>query len=72
MSITFVIWLMALTNSSNTAKVSNLIYLSPFIALFFIRYTVGEKIHISTFIGLIFIVGGILIQQFLKNRINKS
>lgn len=68
MSITFVIWLLALTNSSNTAKVSNLIYLSPFIALFFIRYTVGEEIHFSTFIGLIFIVVGILLQQFINKR----
>ncbi len=68
MSLTFVIWLLALKNSENTAKVSNLIYLSPFIALFFIRFTVGEEIHFSTFIGLIFIVGGILIQQFIRKR----
>jgi len=69
MSLTFVIWLLALTNSENTAKVSNLIYLSPFIALFFIRFTVGEEIHFSTFIGLIFIVGGILLQQFTRKRV---
>jgi drug/metabolite transporter (DMT)-like permease len=69
MSITFVIWLLALTNSENTAKVSNLIYLSPFIALFFIWFTVGEEIHFSTFVGLIFIVGGILLQQFIKKKI---
>ena len=69
MSITFVIWLLALTNSQNTAKVSNLIYLSPFIALFFIRFTVGEEIHFSTLFGLIFIVGGILLQYFIgKNK----
>ena len=68
MSLTFVIWLLALKNSENTAKVSNLIYLSPFIALFFIRFTVGENIHFSTFIGLIFIVSGILIQQFVRKR----
>ena len=68
MSLTFVIWLLALTNSQNTAKVSNLIYLSPFIALFFIRFTVGEEIHFSTFIGLVFIVLGILLQQFIKEK----
>ncbi len=72
MSITFVIWLLALTNSSNTAKVSNLIYLSPFIALFFIRFTVGEEIHFSTFIGLIFIVAGILLQQLINKRSLKN
>lgn len=69
MSLTFVIWLLALTNSSSTAKVSNLIYLSPFIALLFIQTTVGETIHFSTFIGLIFIVIGILLQQFIKKKV---
>jgi drug/metabolite transporter (DMT)-like permease len=67
MSVTFVIWLLALKNSINTAKVSNLIYLSPFIALIFIRFTVNESIHVYTIIGLLFIVGGILIQQFNKS-----
>lgn len=69
MSLTFVIWLLALTHSENTAKVSNLIYLSPFIALFFIRFTVGEEIYFSTFIGLLFIVGGILLQQILNKKV---
>jgi len=69
MSITFVIWLLALTKSSDTAKVSNLIYLSPFIALFIINFTVGEKIYFSTIVGLAFIIGGILLQQI--NKVNK-
>ncbi len=69
MSLTFVIWLLALKNSSDTAKVSNLIYLSPFIALFVIRFTVGEEIHFSTLIGLVFIVGGILLQQLIRNKV---
>ena len=68
LSISFVIWLNALKLSSNTAKVSNLVYLSPFIALFWIRLTVGEEIHFSTVIGLIFIVSGILVQQLLAIR----
>lgn len=65
MSITFVIWLSALKFSSNTAKVSNLIYLSPFLALFWIHLSVGESIRSSTIIGLILIVLGIVFQQFL-------
>lgn len=68
MGITFVIWLMALKNSVNTAKVSNLIFLSPFLALFFIRAFVGEPILPSTMIGLILIVAGILLQQ-LRRRV---
>jgi len=66
MSITFVIWLLALKNSMNTAKVSNLIFLSPFFALIFIRFTVHETIHLATIIGLVFIVGGIMFQRFIK------
>jgi len=68
MSITFVIWLKALQLSENTARVSNLIYLSPFIALFIIRMAVGEKIHLTTVAGLIFIVSGIILQQMIANR----
>jgi drug/metabolite transporter (DMT)-like permease len=68
MSITFVIWLKALKYSVNTAKVSNLIYLSPFIALFWIRIFIGEKIHVTTIIGLSFIVAGIILQQLTTSR----
>lgn len=68
MSITFVIWLRALNFSSDTAKVSHLIYLSPFLALFVINLTVGEKIHTSTVIGLGFIIAGIIIQQMMGRK----
>ncbi|MCE1201618.1 MAG: DMT family transporter [Bacteroidia bacterium] len=63
MGITFVLWLLALEKSSNTARVSNLIFLSPFIALFWIRLLVGEKILLSTIIGLLLIVAGIALQR---------
>lgn len=62
MGITFVIWLKALSLSRTTAKVSNLIYLSPFLSLIIINRVVGEKILFSTIIGLILIVAGIIIQ----------
>lgn len=64
MGITFVFWLLALKKAANTARVSNLIFLSPFMALFFIRLFVGEPILPSTVLGLILIVSGILLQQF--------
>jgi drug/metabolite transporter (DMT)-like permease len=63
MGITFVFWMMALKLSKTTAQVSNLIYLSPFISLVLIYFLVGETIFISTIVGLVFIVSGILIQQ---------
>jgi len=64
MGITFVLWLKALKLSNTTAQVSNLIYLSPFVSLALIHFVVGERILFSTIIGLIFIVTGILIQQY--------
>ncbi len=70
MGITYFLWLMALKHSINTAKISNLVYLSPFISLIIIRNVVGEKILISTIIGLIFIISGIIIQQFSTARKN--
>lgn len=64
MGITFVLWLKALKLSETTAQVSNLIYLTPFLSLLIINITVGEKILISTIIGLILIVMGIIMQQY--------
>lgn len=72
MSLTFVIWLMALNNSVNTAKVSNLIFLSPFVALFFISVFVGEQIYFSTLIGLVVIIVGIIMQQFARQPASSS
>jgi len=66
MGITFVLWLYALEFSATTAKVSNLIYLSPFVSLIIIHFAVGELILPSTVIGLFFIVAGIILQQYLK------
>jgi len=63
MGITFLLWSKALKLSRTTAKVSNLIYLAPFLSLIVIYFAVGEKILFSTIIGLIFIVAGIIIQQ---------
>ncbi len=72
MSITFVFWLSALKYSARTDKVSQLIFLSPFISLIFIHFIIGENIVISTLIGLVFIILGIIIQQssllFVKRK----
>jgi len=63
MSITFVFWLLALKYSARADKVSQLIFLSPFLSLIFIHFIIGENIAISTLIGLVFISFGIIIQQ---------
>ncbi len=68
MGITFFLWLNALKHSTTTAKISNLVFLSPFISLIFIRFFVGEIILPSTIAGLLMIVGGILLQQLEGKR----
>lgn len=66
--ITYVFWLKALTYSTNNAKTGNLVFLTPFLSLLFIHFILKETIFITTFIGLILIVSGILFQQLDKTN----
>ena len=66
MGITFVLWLAALKRSENTARVANLIFVSPFLSLVFIHFLVGEEILGSTFAGLVLIVAGLFIQRMKR------
>jgi drug/metabolite transporter (DMT)-like permease len=59
MGFTFVLWLTAMKLVSATAKVANLIFLSPFLSLVFIRFVLGERIVLATIVGLVLIVGGL-------------
>ncbi len=60
MGLTFFLWLNALKNAKRTDQVSQLIYLSPFLSLIFISFILNETIHFTTFIGLMFILAGII------------
>ena len=60
--IAYVLWGMAV-NSGNTAKVSILGYLTPFIGLIFGRILLGEHISALSFLGLILIIGGVFVQM---------
>ncbi len=66
MGITFIVWLMALQKAVSTARVTNLIFITPFISLLIINRVLGEKIALSTIAGLVLIIGGILWQQMGK------
>jgi drug/metabolite transporter (DMT)-like permease len=63
MGVTFLVWLKALRLAKTTAHVANLIFLAPFLSLVLISLVVGEKIFLSTVIGLVFIVTGIILQR---------
>lgn len=66
MGITFIFWLKALKEAPNTATVSNLVFLSPFISLIIISIVLKETILLSTITGLALIVLGILFSNFRR------
>jgi len=63
MGVTFIFWLKALQLSKTTDRVSNLIYITPFLSLILIHFVLKEDIFFTSIIGLILIVLGIIIQQ---------
>lgn len=69
-AIAFTTWALALDNG-DTAKISNLAYITPFLSLVWTSLILKETFNIFTVIGLVFIVGGVLIQlkDFKKGNI---
>jgi drug/metabolite transporter (DMT)-like permease len=63
MGVTFVLWLMAIQAAPTTDRISNLVYLAPFINLGIVRLVLKEQIFGSTVIGILLLVTGILIQN---------
>jgi len=64
MGITFFLWNKGIELSSDKAKTSTLAYLAPFLSIVLIALILGETILPSSIIGLIFIVGGIIYQNY--------
>ncbi len=63
MGIAFVLWLSAMKLTASAARISTLIFFSPFLSLVFINFFVGETIRMSTVLGLVCIVAGNGLQQ---------
>jgi drug/metabolite transporter (DMT)-like permease len=63
MGITFYFWLKALRLSATTDKVSNLVYLAPFLSLIFVHFILDEPVYFTTPAGLLLIISGILVQN---------
>ena len=63
MGITFILWIKAMKFTASNDKISNLVYLAPFLSLIFIHYFVGETIYVTSLIGLSLIVIGILVEK---------
>ncbi len=62
MGVTFFFWLKALQLAPTTDKVSNLVYLAPFLSLVFVHFIIKEPVYYTTPAGLLLIISGILVQ----------
>lgn len=71
MGIPFIFFGLAMRTTSNPALVNQLCYLSPFMSLFFIAVVLGEPIVVTTYIGLILIVLGIVFNQYFVKTVSK-
>lgn len=69
MGITFLFWLKALKMAPTTDKVSNFVYLAPFLSLVFVHYILNESVYYTTPLGLILIISGIFIQNIRSKSI---
>jgi drug/metabolite transporter (DMT)-like permease len=54
--------------ATNTALISNLIFISPFISLLLLSVVIGETIYPSTLVGLMLIIFGLLVQRIHFRR----
>jgi Predicted permease, DMT superfamily len=63
MGVSFALWLMAMRLTASTARIGNLIFLSPFLSLVLIHFILGETIHATTYAGLVLILAGNLLQK---------
>lgn len=71
MGIPFVLWLKALRYSRSPDQIGTLMYLFPFLSLILIHFILGESIYYTTFMGLVLIVAGILVQKFpARNKLS--
>ncbi len=63
--LAFTFWFLALKHG-DTAKMSNIIFLTPFVSLLFIYFLLNEKILLTSFFGLALIIAGIIVQNRKK------
>jgi drug/metabolite transporter (DMT)-like permease len=63
MGVSFALWLQAMRLTESSARIGNLIFLSPFLSLALIHLLLGEQIHATTYAGLSLILAGNLVQK---------
>lgn len=72
MGIPFLFFALALRDTRNPALVNQLTYLSPFLSLFLIATILKESIGLTTVGGLVLIVLGIVVNEFVIGKVKVS
>jgi len=67
-AVAYLLWALALNGSANTAVIANLAYLTPFLSLVVSAVALKEGLPLRAVIALIFIVGGIFLQQLYERK----
>lgn len=68
MGIPFICFGLAIRTTDNPALINQMCYLSPFLSLFLISIVLGEPIMLTTCIGLILIVAGLIYNEYFADR----
>lgn len=72
MGLTFLFWLKAMQSAIHTSKITNLIFISPFLSLIFIYFILNEKVELSTIKGLALIITGLVLVAIFDNQKRKE
>ena len=70
--LAYLLWALALNGTKNTAVIANLAYLTPFLSLEVSAVFLKEQLQPRAFLALVFIIGGILLQNILNTRRGKT
>tara|TARA_B100001079_G_scaffold169203_1_gene145224 strand:+ start:2312 stop:3211 length:900 start_codon:yes stop_codon:yes gene_type:complete len=68
MGVTFFLWQSALSLSSNVTKITTLAFLTPFMSLLVIYIVLGEVILLSSVLGILLIITGLIIQKYFLGK----
>ena len=69
MGISLVLWQIALKTSTTVSRVASLVFITPFLSLIILHFVLGEKIIISTIIGVVLICTGLILQKYFTNKV---
>ena len=69
MGISLVLWQFALKISTTVSRVASLVFITPFLSLVILHFVLGERILISTIIGVILICIGLILQKYYANKL---